>query len=300
MLLAWMAYSVLFGALVYAAALAADRASATWNRAQRFVWVVAILGVTALPLVFATRRAPRLDLIGDISTASSLDVDIPVGALHKSQEKTSRPDLSTRIAPVVAAAEPYISRASLVTSLGCFVLLLRAVVAVRRQRSRWRAVDLNGTRVLVAEQTGPAVVGVLAPAVVIPQWALALDGAGAIADAATRSRAHSRARSAAALRRGCRDHALPVERRTLASRATAPPRDRDRLRPARSARHAGAPRVRIAAADGRRTPCRPAAIAWLAQRRRDLALARVGVAVLKSRHRSASQASSLQPRAPRS
>jgi beta-lactamase regulating signal transducer with metallopeptidase domain len=176
MLLAWMAYAVLFGAFMYAAALAADRLASTWNRPRRFVWVVAILAVAAAPLLFATRPASRLAAPPGESTESApVDVDISAGVLHTSHESIQRPGLPARIDPVVSAAEPYIGRAWFVASFACFVLLLRAMLAVRRERGRWRPVDVDGIRVLVAEQTGPAVVGVLAPAVVIPRWALGLD-----------------------------------------------------------------------------------------------------------------------------
>jgi beta-lactamase regulating signal transducer with metallopeptidase domain len=176
MLLAWMAYAVLFGAFVFVAALAADRLAATWNRQRRFVWVVAILAVAAAPLLFATRPASRLAAPpGEATESAPVDVDISAGVLRTSHEAIQRPGLPARIDPVVSAAEPYIGRAWLVASFACFVLLLRAMLAVRRQRGRWRPVDLDGIRVLVAEQTGPAVVGVLAPAVVIPRWALGLD-----------------------------------------------------------------------------------------------------------------------------
>ena len=43
MLLAWMAYSVLFGVLTYAAALAAERVSSTWSFPRRFIWIAALV-----------------------------------------------------------------------------------------------------------------------------------------------------------------------------------------------------------------------------------------------------------------
>src|SRR2546421_308166 len=40
---------------------------------------------------------------------------------------------------------------------------------------RWQRRDLFGVRVLVSERTGPAVVGAVAPAIVMPEWALAME-----------------------------------------------------------------------------------------------------------------------------
>ena len=54
MLIVWMAYSVLVGALVYGAALAADRMTAVWGRSSRFIWIAAAVIAAVVPLIFAT------------------------------------------------------------------------------------------------------------------------------------------------------------------------------------------------------------------------------------------------------
>lgn len=59
MLLAWMAYSTLFGCLAYASAAAVDRALAAWNYPRRFVWLAALVVATAIPAWLAVR--PSVD-----------------------------------------------------------------------------------------------------------------------------------------------------------------------------------------------------------------------------------------------
>jgi hypothetical protein len=58
MLLAWMAYSMLLGALAYAAASAFDHVAAAAPFARRFGWAAAVLCVALVPVILATRVQP--------------------------------------------------------------------------------------------------------------------------------------------------------------------------------------------------------------------------------------------------
>lgn len=176
MLLAWMAYSVLFGALICAAALAAERVAVTWGRAQRFVWLGALIAVVAVPLLFATRprilssAAPaetaRAPLAGDTT------IDIAVDALGR---LPVRETLAGRVSRLVAASNDVVIAAWAIASIVGVALLARATTGLRRRRMLWRSMELDGVSVLVAPNVGPAVVGALNPCVVVPQWSLSLD-----------------------------------------------------------------------------------------------------------------------------
>jgi hypothetical protein len=52
------------------------------------------------------------------------------------------------------------------------------MVRLARCRSRWQEIELDGERVFLSPNAGPAVVGVLRPAIVVPRWALSLDANG--------------------------------------------------------------------------------------------------------------------------
>ncbi len=173
MLLAWMAYSVLFGVLVSAAALAVERVAATWGRAQRFVWVGALVAAVAAPSTFASR--PRTLALGaarepaGISTVVDADVAVPFDARMPTRES-----LASRVSRIIAASDDLMLRVWVLASLAGVALIVRATIGLRRRRVRWRRVDVDGVSVLVSPNVGPAVVGALAPRVVIPQWSLSL------------------------------------------------------------------------------------------------------------------------------
>src|SRR5689334_14542057 len=109
MLLAWMGYSMLFGALVCAAALAAERASATWGRAQRFVWVGALIIAVAIPLILATRPrvlAPAGSAQNGVAPlVSSPTIDIAIGGFSQT---STRESLADRVSRVLASSDDVI------------------------------------------------------------------------------------------------------------------------------------------------------------------------------------------------
>ncbi len=173
MLLEWMAYSVLFGGFLYAAALAGDRLAATWNRSQRVVWAGALIVAAVAPALIALRprAAETADAVATAS-ASTAAIDVTVPAM---QAVRARASIVTRAKRVVVMAESYVAPLWIGASLAWLVLFARGAIGLHRRRARWRSADLDGIRVLVAPDAGPAVVGVFAPRVVIPEWALSLD-----------------------------------------------------------------------------------------------------------------------------
>ncbi|MGH2900631.1 MAG: M56 family metallopeptidase, partial [Solirubrobacteraceae bacterium] len=64
----------------------------------------------------------------------------------------------------------------LVASSIWIVFLAAAFIRLRRERAQWREAETEVGPVLVASDSGPAVVGVLHPRIVVPEWALAIDG----------------------------------------------------------------------------------------------------------------------------
>ena len=202
--LAWMAYAVLFGALTYGAALAADRVAATWGREQRYVWVVAVIVAAGAPPRSSRARPHASDgTADDVATSRRQPT---CRSTRQSQPASSEPHArrssATRGADASAPPTRISPARGSVASLAWLALLARAAIAVRRRRARWRSVEIDGASVLVSPSVGPAVIGAFSPRVVIPAVVARARRAGARAHAPSRSRTHPRSRSAAAVWRG--------------------------------------------------------------------------------------------------
>ena len=160
----------------------------------RWVWAVAILTAVALPIVRGSMAAPqssasRLPSVPASATReTSLQRGTGTATPFPAMAKREWPDLATvratmarRIAlPVVSpAVTRVIATAWVITSL---VLLCAAVWTIHRlrlDRKRWKPLVLHGTAVLVTDGFGPALVGLVRPEIVVPQWLLTLDATAA-------------------------------------------------------------------------------------------------------------------------
>lgn len=178
MIAAWMLYAAAAAALLALAASAADAALRALGRPTRWAWAAALLLSLAVPPLAwwqtAERPAaspPRTPApagavgAGDAAAAAALDLLVARAAVRVDPSsawmRLDRPLLALWAA------------VSLVV-LGRFALARRGL---RRARAEWRPAVVDATPVLVAGRTGPAVAGVLRPAVVLPEWALDADPA---------------------------------------------------------------------------------------------------------------------------
>ncbi len=165
----WMLGAFLFATVCAVAALLIESALRTIGRPARLVWAVALCVAAGWPLV-----APLLlhaDPMAAVPTAALVG-DAPLEAVSATEELSA-------LAVVAAAVTARLDTALLVGwLLASTVLLLqtgRAVVTLRRIRLRARTLQLDGTPVLIDAQVGPAVLGVVHPAIVFPEWVLELD-----------------------------------------------------------------------------------------------------------------------------
>ncbi len=171
---AWMLQTLLAGTLVGVGALALERVAGWFAVPRRAVWAAAMLVSLALPALalWAPGLLPDPGIVPD-PTSAAPGVGVPF------------PFADAATGPLAAAPSPdavaWWRDLSTVLGLGWLASSLAVLGAVAWTYRRLRAVragsvpmELDGTAVRVAERTGPAVVGLLRPAVVVPRWTLDL------------------------------------------------------------------------------------------------------------------------------
>jgi len=155
MMAAWMVYCATLGALISGAALLVEGVVDRRGGATRRVWAWALAATVALPLAGVVLRSEAPVDARGLRAASS-----PMGdVVMRSVDLMSRMDIPLAVAWLGA-------------TLLAASLLLGATVRTRRHRRGWRETVVDGVRVLVSRQVGPAVVGVARPMIVLPAWAL--------------------------------------------------------------------------------------------------------------------------------
>lgn len=165
-MIAWMLYAVMVAAALALAGYALERALTLYHRPSRFVWVGAISGGVLLPLLV---RMGLLQRGGD-TTLGSLDV---VATLPAALSIPS--SAVTRAGPATASLDTVILVLWGIASAVILGWIAWSLFRLSRERAAWSEAHIDGVRVLVSHDVGPAVVGVTPSLVVVPRWLIEAD-----------------------------------------------------------------------------------------------------------------------------
>jgi hypothetical protein len=187
MIIPWMLYSIAVGLLLGVAALAGERVCRLARVPGRWVWMSALTGTMVLSGIGLARMVtdsvrpelPRgaVDAVAGVHAAPERPLGF-AAALTRMADEVRRAgargaallyDSAPRGAHVTAAA----AGAWVLGSLSLFVIVAATLGRLRLARRRWREHVIGGTPVLVSSGAGPAVVGLLRPRIVVPEWLLA-------------------------------------------------------------------------------------------------------------------------------
>jgi len=177
-----MLYVTVTTALLGAASALGDWACASRRLPRRSAWAIA-LGMSLVFLLAALRQGHHVIVAGPSPVLA------PITAFHASS--TSLGNARGWFASLPGAAKAAVWRIDesasalasfdrllmwgwVAASTTLVLLLITAQLVLARRAQRWRTDRVQGTSVLVAPDDGPALIGVRAPLVVLPEWALAL------------------------------------------------------------------------------------------------------------------------------
>ncbi len=179
MIAAWMMYSALCGLGFSAAAALVEHALLRGRASVRMVWVCAVALSVVVPAV-AYRFAQRTVIVGAANTTGAVSAGTPATGLSgfdgPSVKQQSTTNAFTWRATLGRFNGPLLI-VWLTLSIAVACNFFGGILVLRWMRRSWQRRTVMGVPVLVSARTGPAVVGVLAPAIVLPEWVLALEPA---------------------------------------------------------------------------------------------------------------------------
>jgi TonB family protein len=158
----WMVYSCVLGLLLFGGAAAGERVIRALGLPSRPLWLMALAATALLPFAMGRGRPARAS--GGGAGAAGLVGEREVSFVGP----ILTPAVGERLDALLVGLW-------MIASAFLVLRLVRAVIAVRRRSRGWRAAKIEGSWVEVSAGTGPAVVGVLEPKIVLPEWALRLD-----------------------------------------------------------------------------------------------------------------------------
>jgi beta-lactamase regulating signal transducer with metallopeptidase domain len=181
MIAQWMLYCVLCALGLSLAAVVAEQTLLAGRVPVRHVWTLAVLLSIVVPAVAyrvasrptaTTAAASEAFVVAASPLADSLVTSSPTTAIGA---QSTTPRWNWRSA--LTRADVPLAVAWLVLSSALIAHFLCGTIALAWMRRWWRRDTVQGIDVLVSEATGPALVGALSPAIVVPEWTLAMDAA---------------------------------------------------------------------------------------------------------------------------
>lgn len=160
MILSVMTFLLVVSALSGLAAWCADRGLRGFGAPTRLVWLAALALGPGL-LAVAAALPPSAGTAGGLGLLPTAVVELP--GLTVGNGATGSEVLTLLAAGLWA-----------ISTLGFLAVLLRARLALARERAGWSADRVQDRDVLVADGLGPAVTGAFRPRIVLPTWVLAL------------------------------------------------------------------------------------------------------------------------------
>jgi len=162
----WILYILIVSSLISVAAWIAERSARLSRHSTRWIWLVSMIASLAIP-----------------SIISSVSIQVPsiVAPTISSHAITLRDNTLAQLSPQ-AWMHQAISTTALVqwdrllrnawTTLSVMLLLLifASAVHLSLHKRQWSEATLLGVPVYLSQDTGPAVVGLMNPRIVIPQW----------------------------------------------------------------------------------------------------------------------------------
>jgi beta-lactamase regulating signal transducer with metallopeptidase domain len=159
MILGWMIYSIVFGALCALAAHALENAARAVGTPSRWIWLSAMLATVATSTIatfkyvgYANTLIPRRQ--------GATWLDRPVGNYIRYYDSLSRWD-------------PILSPLLWISSALVAAVFAIAILRLIQRRRAWLRTSVDGHSVLVSEAEGPAIIGFIRSVIVVPKWALA-------------------------------------------------------------------------------------------------------------------------------
>jgi hypothetical protein len=181
MIAPWMLYCVLCALGLSLAAVVAEQTLLAGRVPVRHVWTLAVLLSIVVPAVayrVASRPTATIVTVADDpglaapTLADSSANTSPAAAVHA---RPTPPRWNWR--SVLTRADAPLAIAWLTLSSALIAHFLCGTIALAWMRRWWRRDTVQGIDVLVSEATGPALVGALSPAIVVPEWTLAMEAA---------------------------------------------------------------------------------------------------------------------------
>jgi bla regulator protein BlaR1 len=166
-MLSWMLYALCTSSVICVAALAAEYRSRLVRGRRRWIWIVALLVSVTLPMVMSSISVRVPSLSGSENQTTKV-----VALREMTSLKLSPADLvgSNSTSPSWHIADSAVRGMWITLSTLLLGALAGSGALLYWRKRRWHRGVVASASVLVADDAGPAVIGLFRPVIVVPRW----------------------------------------------------------------------------------------------------------------------------------
>ena len=169
-MLAWMVYVVVVTVLLGAAAFAAEQSAQIRRAPTRWLWGASIIASLVLPTVISSVSI-QIPNVTSVVDQAAPQAPVPLRQMTAVALQPSAL-LDSRVGRMAAtpSVDTVLTRAWAAASALIFLGIAFNGAQLYRRKRAWTREAVAGAQVYVSEDTGPAVVGLLSPRIVVPRW----------------------------------------------------------------------------------------------------------------------------------
>jgi len=169
-MIAWATYLLVISAIVSLAGLSLERAVRPHGLSTRWLWIGSLFASLSLPVVLSATSSQTV--------SSATAAHSPLRAATRGPTPAATPEWTAQLPVPRAGSESarldaVVEAAWIASSGTAAAVVISGWWYGRRRRRHWRRASVGGMELLVAEDAGPATIGLLHPQIVVPEWLLA-------------------------------------------------------------------------------------------------------------------------------
>ena len=162
----WILYILMVSLLLSAAAWIAERSARLSRRSTRWIWLLSVIASLAIPSIISSVSIQVPSIVTPSISQHAITLrDNTVAAI--SPNVWMREVVS---APTLIQWDRLIQIAWMALSAALLILILASAIHISWRKRQWSEGKFMGVAVYLSVDTGPAVVGLINPKIVIPQW----------------------------------------------------------------------------------------------------------------------------------
>jgi bla regulator protein blaR1 len=168
--LPWMTYVILVSLLLGLAALAFERSARLRQKHTRWLWGLSIVASLAVPFIISSVSVQVPRMTSAVGPKTSAKIVVLRQMTARELSPSAWLNASTGQVATSPGLDGLLEGAWLAASAALLLAIIASSLQLHWRRRRWERGNVAGKSVYISANSGPAIVGLLDPQIVVPRW----------------------------------------------------------------------------------------------------------------------------------